>query len=56
MKPDIFTLYWEDVLLLDQNDQGEVTFTLAPKANLSGNISAFTLIRSEVFGNTLKDS
>ena len=37
---------------MDQNDQGEVTFTLAPKANLSGNISAFTLIRSEVFGNT----
>ena len=37
---------------MDQNDQGEVTFSLAPKANLSGNISAFTLIRSEVFGNT----
>ena len=42
----------QDVLLLDQNNQDEVTFTLEPKENLSGNISAFTLIRSEVFGNT----
>ena len=41
-----------DVLLLDQNDQGEVTFKITPKDNLSGDISAFTLIRSEVFGNT----
>ena len=33
----------QDVLLLDQNDQGEVTFTLEPKDNLSGEYKRFYL-------------
>ena len=37
---------------MDQNDLGEVTFKITPNDNLAGDISAFTLIRSEVFGNT----